>query len=568
MGAHSTLTPAPASFEALRRKYASALAEWDATPPWYRPRWQVTPQGKALFFDPADARQAEINAGRARDAERRAARELRERQRQHPLYNTHHRDRLLQTWAKTGEPAIPPKALQGFTDWVMRHANALEDDVRQYAKTLEKSQIQTITERLGKYADRFYRDKNPAELTQRNLRRALRSAFRQFNEQSAHILQLVGKDKQRYVSNETKKARRHQLSQQQKWIEATTVTAPDKTLPLKDCIRTAEHRFAELYTLVKGQEEYFTSHGLIPMFTTLTCPAEFHPNPTNGHNSWDGSTPTDSHVWFNNQWQKTRAYLAKIGIRLEGFRVTEPHADGAEHWHAMMYVKEHDITTVQETIVKYFGHSEHAVRFKVDFLEKGKASAAGYMLKYLVKTINAKAILKTSAANDPEMRDDADGADAWRSTWHLRAFQFFGAMFGKQTLWRELRRITAQPTEPAAKVLWRAARGGRAALFLSHIITDAPELAVIREVKQEWTQPDPTTGETEPVEKKGRIVGIEINHIRYITHDTRWTLETDYTAFREDISAVTVIHKAPRGGMEGSPFAHAPPNGMPKTEAA
>ena len=58
-----TQTPAP-SFEELKRKYAEALAEWDATPPWQKPRWQVTPQGKALFFDPDQAFQDEMEAYR------------------------------------------------------------------------------------------------------------------------------------------------------------------------------------------------------------------------------------------------------------------------------------------------------------------------------------------------------------------------------------------------------------------------------------------------------------------------------------------------------------------------
>jgi len=46
----------------LTHAQREALAEWDATPPWYRPRWQVTPQGKALGFDPAQAFQDEIEA--------------------------------------------------------------------------------------------------------------------------------------------------------------------------------------------------------------------------------------------------------------------------------------------------------------------------------------------------------------------------------------------------------------------------------------------------------------------------------------------------------------------------
>jgi len=48
----------------LTQAQREALEEWDATPPWYRPRWQATPQGKALFFDADQARQEEIAAYR------------------------------------------------------------------------------------------------------------------------------------------------------------------------------------------------------------------------------------------------------------------------------------------------------------------------------------------------------------------------------------------------------------------------------------------------------------------------------------------------------------------------
>jgi len=48
----------------LTQAQREALAQWDATPPWYRPRWQVTPQGKALFFDADQAFQDEIEAYR------------------------------------------------------------------------------------------------------------------------------------------------------------------------------------------------------------------------------------------------------------------------------------------------------------------------------------------------------------------------------------------------------------------------------------------------------------------------------------------------------------------------
>jgi hypothetical protein len=595
MGAHSTLTPAPASFEALKRKYADALREFDERPPEFVPRRRITAAGVALLYSPDLDDIAERAAREAREAERQAARELRERQRQHPLYNTHHRDQLIQHWEQRGEPTMPPKALDGFTQWIMRHANALEDDVRQYAKTLERSHKATIIERLGKYADGFYRDKNPTELTQRNIRRALRSAFRQFNEQAAHILGIVGHNGQKYISRDNLLTRKEQLRKQKSWINASTVEGPHlkQPLPLAACIRTIEARIAEMYALNKGLEKYmFSAKGRTALFVTLTAPAYFHPNPTNGQNSWDGSSVTDSHEWFTKTWARFRTDLKNKGINIDGMRVTEPHKDGSEHWHVLMYVKPDDLPTVKAAIQRRFKHSERAVTFSEeapDDKESKKASPASYMMKYITKGITPEDEEEEDNDTPPITRKpmtpeeikkkntkaSAAAADAWRATWGVRAFQFFGILYGKQTLWRELRRLQEQPDEPTARRLWRAARGTRAHDFIAALDTDAPEIATIRETVATWTAPDPDTGEARPDGyKAGRIIGVQINDTQYRTRAAKaCNIVTDFASMQDPhnyngINKYTVIPSDPRG-MEGFPdFDHGPPGAPPATVAA
>jgi len=578
------------SFEQLKAKYAYALKEWDERPPEFVPRRRLTAAGAALLYQPDLDDAAEIEAREAREAERQAARDLRERQRQHPLYHTHHRDRLLQTWAKTGEPAIPPKALHGFTQWVMRHADALEDDVRQHAATLAKLPMADLALRLGTYADRFA-GKDPIERTERNIRRALRAAFRRFNEQSAHILHLVGRHGQRYVSNENKKARRHQLHQQQRWVEASTVEGPHlpKPIPLSACIRTVEARAAELYALSKGLETYMAAQGRVALFVTLTSPARYHPNPTNGQQCWDGSSVTDSHKWFTRQWALLRTDLKNEGIRMDGMRVTEPHQDGAEHWHVLIYARPEEIADIKAAIARRFAHSLKAVRFEEGLCSdpaNKRASAASYMQKYILKALTLTGATtgnpNIEASSDPMGRHTqdtgaaapghdtagAEAADAWRSTWGIRGFQFFGILYGKQTLWRELRRLEHQPDDPAARRLWRAARGTRAHEFIAALDTDRPELATIREMVPTWTDPDPDTGETQPAGyKAGRILGIEINGQQYLTHAaTACLITTDYTAMRDPhATGYTVIPSGPRGGIETD---HGPPGAPPDTVVA
>jgi len=559
------------SFEHLKAKYAAALAEFDARPPEYTPRRQLTAAGAALLYRPDLDDAAERAAREAREAKRKAERELRERQRQHPLYHTHHRPALLKAWKEHGEPSIPDKALAGFTDWIMRHANALEDDVRQHAQTFAKAHPKTVIERLGNYGTSFFDDENPTPRTERNMRRALRAAFRQFNEQSAHILGLVGKYGQKYVSNDTRQGRRIQLQQQQKWIEATTATSDKKTVPLSACVRTPEARFAELYTLVKGQESYFTEIGLTPLFVTLTSPARYHPNPSKGDNSWDGSSVLDSHTeFFNPKWQKFRYSIKNLGIKIEGFRVTEPHQDGAEHWHVLIYAKKADIEIIKKEILKQFAHSQNAVKFITDFKpdkENRRASAASYMMKYLIKSITSGATTNTTMAANKAFKNEVDMVDAWRSTWNIRAFQFFGTLHGKLTLWREMRRLNKSPTDDVAAKLWRAARGGRGAIFIALLSEADMEIAAIREVVEAYGDPDPTTGEIQVTDvKPGRILGVKINGISYITHKTKFEIVTDYSFFNEDnetkilneINDRTVIHNSPSGPLR-EPLARAKP---------
>lgn len=550
--------------------YKAALAELDARPAQYTPRAHATDTGARLLLQhsieaaDAAARIARQEQQDAAAAAAKAAADLLRMQQQHPLYYTHHRANLLAYWDAHGQaPTAPDRALDGFTAYIQRHATADDDDIREMADKLEKATRHTLWEKLGRYATRYLDPLNPTEQTAKNLRRTLRSAIRQFNEQAAHILRLVTKNGQKYVSDHTRRARRHQLTAQERWLSTTYII--DKTkehptekdrIPLALCTRTAHHRFSELYTLVRGQEKHFSGRGYIPLFITLTSPAEYHPAPANGADKWDGSSVRDSHEWFTQGWQLVRSTLAKAKIRLDGFRVTEPHSDGAEHWHLLCYIPDEQLNTVKSVITNFFAHSEHAVQFKEDFTgpaRPGRATAAGYMMKYLIKSINAGAAENTSAANDSNFSNEAAAADAWRSTWGIRAFQFFGVLFGKQTLWRELWRLEEQPTEPAARALWRAARGGRADRFIATIADDKPELATIHETTAEWTPPD-ENGEVAEYHKKGRVVGVSINQKAYITHTTAYRLETDYSDLNEDFPTGYSYSVSTQGGNPAAPM--------------
>jgi len=174
------------------------------------------------------------------------------------------------------------------------------------------------------------------------------------------------------------------------------------------------------------------------------------------------------------------------------------------------------------------------------------------MMKYLIKSINSGAAKNTAIAKDRLFRSEVDAVEAWRSTWNIRAFQFFGTLHGKLTLWRELRRLNKQPAEDTAARLWRASRGGRGALFIAILDRENMELSAIREAVEVLGEPDPNTGEAEIVDiKQGRIIGVKINGINYITHKTKFDIVTDHSFFNDEteilneINDRTVIHNSP-----------------------
>ncbi|MHB1676814.1 MAG: replication endonuclease [Sulfuriferula sp.] len=378
-----------------------------------------------------------------------------------------------------------------------------------------------IKNRLGEFADPFFREKNPIAANELNLRRQLRKAFRQANETAALCLRKVGARGENYVSDLTLFHRKHQLAAQSVWIAQTYCKSDSKTIPLLQCIRSPYERFCEMYALVNGLDKYYTSKGYTAVMVTFTMPARFHPNPSIGTNRWDGSSPRAAHSAFTENWALLRTALHDAGIDIHGLKVAEVHVDGCPHYHVLFFVAPGKYDRFVKIVNEYFAHSPSAVDFEL--IDRSKGSAAGYILKYIMKNVSG------TSAGDALEQDSIDRADAFRSTWNIRAFQFFGVLHGRVTLWRELRRLETQPddAEHLAKSLWRAARGTKADLFIALLDhkDKSDEIKTIREPIQtnEWTEPD-ADGAIEPVVKPGRILGVQINQVDYITHAISWTL--------------------------------------------
>lgn len=296
--------------------------------------------------------------------------------------------------------------------------------------------------------------------TERQLRQQIRRARRQHIEKIAYKIGLVGEGKdETYASAAARGLRERQLHGWKVFGKQTKVRRGEHEICLEDIrVGAAARRFAELYTIMKGVEKAATAAGLDWSAWTLTAPPEFHPSPAAGKCSWDDKTdPHGAHRHIADKWEILRAALWKQGIRLSGLRVTEPHKDGCAHWHMAIFYRPEIAKSIREEIRKLWP-TEAAAWERIG--DSNQGSFASYMFKYLSKTLN-----HTDIPGAEALGHAARGADAWRSAWGIRGYQFFGVP--RLRLWRSLRKQAEAPTCDDIAGLWRPARRGDAAAFIA-----------------------------------------------------------------------------------------------------
>lgn len=278
-------------------------------------------------------------------------------------------------------------------------------------------------------------------------------------DQLARSFRMVHAKAQPYVSNEAVKLRRAQVRRNRltlEGIEAVNQEGDAYTLAeLSDLsVSNPTNRRHELMVRMRGFEEIADQFGHEGLFITLSAPSRFHPmrqiknargrlvrveeNP-----KYQGATPRDAQDWLNKTWSLIRAEFDREEIRCYGFRVVEPHADGCPHWHQLLFFAVENIGKVKAIFKHYSlrtdaeekGAAEY--RLKIVSIDKGKGSAAGYIAKYISKSIDGAHIDDDLLGNAGF--DAAERICAWASTWGIRQFQQIGG--GSVTVWRELRRL-------------------------------------------------------------------------------------------------------------------------------
>jgi hypothetical protein len=302
-------------------------------------------------------------------------------------------------------------------------------------------------------------------------RRALRVAQARQLERGAVLLGYVHKRGEIYASDATVARRMEQRRRNAATLEATTAknldTGDEYTLAELAAVSVANPaiRRGELMTRIAGFEAVAKGLGHIAEFVTLTCPSRFHRmrQAENGrmvHNKkHDGSTPREAQQYLVRVWGLIRAKLARMGLRVYGFRIAEPHHDACPHWHVLLFIPR-QLDALRAALPRFravfrryalradgeeAGAKKYRVRF--DAIDMRNGSAAGYVLKYVSKNIDGNGY---QVQGDIEGRSDAiypgQRVEAWASTWGIRQFQQIGGP--PVGVWRELRRMKVQDDYP------------------------------------------------------------------------------------------------------------------------
>lgn len=212
----------------------------------------------------------------------------------------------------------------------------------------------------------------------------------------------------------------------------------NKKIPLSKVASTEKQRFAELFIQVTSLDLYAQKRDYKPLFITFTAPARFHPKPSKGVSSWDGSTPKESNDYLKGLWNAFRKDIHRHKIELSGFWAVEPHKDQCFHKHALMYVKKDQYDKLVDLINKHFKHSENAVR--IEEIDTKKSKATSYVMKYLTKSFDMDFKLKDGVLNvDALDVSNHRKVRAVQALWSVRRYAMFGVK-NTLSLWRELKR--------------------------------------------------------------------------------------------------------------------------------
>lgn len=330
------------------------------------------------------------------------------------------------------------KELEGIT----LYKNIKFSDLRCPGTVFDKLDEYFITDEALNFAsDMAFMNKEIDKKDKRTFRR-LRNIIRKIarKQREIHLMRnrKIGENGEIYCSEELLKYQHEKDVEQQDFVNNTEViyknelTGEDESIPLAQFALTDERKASEIYMKVKDLEKEAEKKGYIALFTTFTCPAEFHSNPSTGRNCWNGSTPRQASNWLSERLVALNKDRERHSIETLGMWCKEAHKDQCVHMHSMFFVNPSQVDELIDLINKHFSHSPSAVRIvrisKEDAKKAGKkaASPASYITKYVIKSLRDK--------SNESMKNKAVAR-----LWGYRMYGFFGKT--KTMLWRTFDRF-------------------------------------------------------------------------------------------------------------------------------
>lgn len=269
------------------------------------------------------------------------------------------------------------------------------------------------------------------QATRKNIARRLRNRQKNALWHASVLLRLVGKSNKNYCSNSLFKEFKKAKIKEKEFLKKSIIVGDDgKTFSLEEISRTAEQSLAEKYNIIKTMEEMAKpeNKNWNWCFITLTLEGKFHPNPTKGKNSYDGTSPKESAKLLNNNIKKARALLAKRGIcagdHYMGCFTAEAHKDGVLHKHGLIYCSDETMKGIKDAYYQIFPN----LNDESFIINNGKATASSYIFKYIFKAtkiIDQGFDLENHTIADKE-EHNAILNNAFRSFNQIRGFSFFG----------------------------------------------------------------------------------------------------------------------------------------------
>lgn len=310
-------------------------------------------------------------------------------------------------------------------------------------------------------------------------RRALRKELMRRFEHTSIQLGLTYVRADPYVSRETCLAQAAQNEANKKALAA--VTATNENGDVYSLAELAELgmgnktlRRGELMLRIRGFEEVADKMRHVGMFWTITCPSKYHSvGGTNAKYAEFGSpTPRAAQAYLVKVWSAIRSALHRRGIQPYGFRIAEPHTDGCPHWHMLLFVAPEHQAAMEAVIHAYAmredGDEQGAIKNRVKLvrIEAGKGTAAGYIIKYVCKSIDGAGVGDHKAFEDgrtyvivPDMFDKKEFTASQRVTYWaqvhgIRQFQQIGGV--PVGVWREFRRLSEESVRNAPEPIREA----------------------------------------------------------------------------------------------------------------